>query len=184
MLIDVHAHQFPQEYTDAIASYGRHVPSMLTGQTIEQRLRLMDEARVDIQVLSPANQVPYFASATAARQAAHALNDGYAELTHSLPKRFMAYVSLPLPHVDASLREMERGLDDLGFAGVTLGCSILNRSVIEKAFEPLYQEMNRRRTILFFHPVVNGLCSPLLNDFNLAGSVGTTMEDTVVALHM
>jgi 6-methylsalicylate decarboxylase len=79
---------------------------------------------------------------------------------------------------------MERGLDVLGFAGVTLGCSILDRPVIEKKFEPLYREMNRRRVILFFHPVVNGLCSPLLNDFNLAGSVGTTMEDTVVALHI
>ena len=44
--------------------------------------------------------------------------------------------------------------------------------------------MNRRGAILFFHPVVNGLCSALLNDFNLAGSVGTTMEDTLVVLHM
>jgi aminocarboxymuconate-semialdehyde decarboxylase len=38
--------------------------------------------------------------------------------------------------------------------------------------------------ILCFHPVVNGLCSALLNDFNLAGSVGTTLEDTLVVLHM
>ena len=144
----------------------------------------MDEAGVDVQVLSPANVVPYFASAADACEAARVLNDGYAELTHRFPTRFKTYVSLPLPHVDAALREMEHGLDQLGFAGVTLGCSILNRPVIEKKVEPLYAEMNRRRAILFFHPVVNGLCSPLLNDFDLAGSVGTTMEDTVVALHM
>jgi len=184
MLIDVHAHQFPPEYLKTIAPSGRRIPRLLTNQTIEERLGHMDEAAVDVQVLSPANLTPYFESEANANEAAHILNDGYAELTSRLPRRFKAYVSLPLPHLDASLREMERGLDQLGFAGVTLGCSILNRPVIEKQFEPLYQEMNRRRAILFFHPVVNGLCSPLLNDFNLAGSVGTTMEDTLVALHL
>jgi predicted TIM-barrel fold metal-dependent hydrolase len=184
MLIDVHAHQFPPKYLETIAASGRQIPSFLTNQTIEERLAHMDEAAVDVQVLSPANLTPYFESEANANEAARILNDGYAELASRLPSRFKAYVSLPLPHLDASLREMERGLDQLGFAGVTLGCSILNRPVIEKRLDPLYQEMNLRRTVLFFHPVVNGLCSPLLNDFNLAGSVGTTMEDTVVALHM
>lgn len=184
MLIDVHAHQFPQKYTDAIARHGRQLFGPLTSQTLDERLRLMDEAGVDVQVLSPANLVPYFESETDAVESARILNDGYAELTHRVPQRFKAYVSLPMPHVQASLREMERGLDQLGFAGVNFGCSIMNRPVTETQFEPLYQEMNRRRAILFFHPIVNGLCSALLNDFNLGGSVGTTMEDTLVVLHM
>jgi len=184
MLIDVHAHQFPDKYTGTIARHGRQLFGPLASQTIDERLRLMDEAGVDLQVLSPANLVPYFENEAVALEAAHILNDGYAELTHRMPHRFKAYVSLPMPHVDASLREMDRGLGELGFAGVNFGCSILNRPVTEAEFEPLYAEMNRRRAILFFHPVVNGLCSALLNDFNLAGSVGTTMEDTLVALHM
>lgn len=144
----------------------------------------MDDAKVDFQVLSPANLVPYFESEAEAIEAARILNDGYAELTYRWPRRFKAYVSLPLPHAEASLREMARGLDQLGFAGVTLGCSILDRPVTGVELEPLYQEMNRRGAILFFHPVVNGLCSALVNDFNLAGPVGTTMEDTLVVLHM
>ena len=184
MLIDVHAHQFRQKYLATIARYGRQPLGLGADQTIEERLRLMDEAKVDVQVLSPANLVPYFESEADALEAARILNDGYAELTHRLPQRFKAYVSLPLPHADASLREMARGLDQLGFAGVAFGCSILNQPVTGKEFEPLYREMNRRGAILFFHPVVNGLCSALLNDFNLAGSVGTTMEDTLVVLHM
>jgi predicted TIM-barrel fold metal-dependent hydrolase len=60
----------------------------------------------------------------------------------------------------------------------------LNRSVTDKVFEPLYQEMNRRRVVLFFHPMVNGICSPLITDFGLEGAAGTTIEDTVVVLHM
>jgi 6-methylsalicylate decarboxylase len=144
MLIDVHAHQFPQNYIDTIARRGRQPLGLGAGQTMEERLQLMDEAKVDIQVLSPANLVPYFASEAEAIQAARNLNDGYADLTHRWPQRFKAYVSLPLPHVDASLREMARGLDQLGFAGVTLGCSILDLPVTGEEIEPLYQEMNRR----------------------------------------
>src|SRR5690242_3599142 len=111
MLIDVHAHQFPQKYIDTVTRHGRQLLAPLTGETIEQRLSLMDAAGVDIQVLSPANLLPYFETQAVAAEAAQILNDGYAELIHRLPKRFKAYVSLPMPHVEASLREMERGLD-------------------------------------------------------------------------
>jgi len=43
--------------------------------------------------------------------------------------------------------------------------------------------MNRRGCILCFHPVVKGLCSALLKKFNLAGAVGTTLEDMLVVLY-
>jgi 6-methylsalicylate decarboxylase len=184
MLIDVHAHQFPQPYTELMARHGRQLLGALSGTTLDERIQQMDEAQVDMQVLSPSNLMPYLENETDANEAARILNDGYAELTHRLPHRFKAYISLPLPHVEASLREMERGLDKLGMAGITFGCSILNRSVTDKKFEPLYQEMNRRSAVLFFHPMVNGICSPLITDFGLEGSAGTTIEDAVVVLHM
>ena len=69
-------------------------------------------------------------------------------------------VSLPLPHIDASLREMERGLDELGMLGVTMTCSCFDRSTAEEEFEPLYEEMNRRGAVLNYHPIQNGICSP------------------------
>jgi 6-methylsalicylate decarboxylase len=184
MLIDVHAHQFPDRYAELMARHGRQLLAVLTGNTLDERIQQMDEAHVDMQVLSPSNLMPYLENVTDAREAARILNDGYAKLTHRLPHRFKAYVSLPLPHVEASLREMERGLDELGMAGITFGCSILNRSVAGKELEPLYQEMNRRGAVLFFHPMVNGICSPLITDFGLEGAAGTTIEDTVVVLHL
>ena len=33
--------------------------------------------------------------------------------------RFAAFAALPLPHMDAALKELARGLDDLGMAGAT-----------------------------------------------------------------
>jgi 6-methylsalicylate decarboxylase len=184
MLIDVHAHQFPDRYTALMARHGHQLLGVLTGTTLGERIQQMDEAQVDMQVLSPSNFMPYLENEPDACEAARLLNDGYAELTHRLPHRFKAYVSLPLPHIEASLREMERGLDELGMAGITFGCSILNRSVTEKELEPLYLEMNRRAAVLFFHPMVNGICSPLITDFGLEGAAGTTIEDTLVVLHM
>src|SRR5439155_108404 len=83
----------------------------------------------------------------------------------SLRRRLAAFVSLPLPHIDAALREMERGLDQLGMLGVSMTCSCFDRSTAEAEFEPLYQEMNRRGAVLNYHPIQNGICSPMINDY-------------------
>ena len=78
------------------------------------------------------------------------------------PDRFVAYVVTPMPHVDAALEEMRRGLDKLGMVGVTMGTSVLTQSVADPMFDPIWEEMNRRGVILFFHPHGLGACSPLV----------------------
>src|SRR2546427_123217 len=116
--------------------------------------------------------------------AARLTNDSYADLARKHPSRFNAVVSLPLPHIDASLREMERGLDQLGMLGVSMTCSCFDRSTAEAEFEPLYQEMNRRRTVLNYHPIQNGICSPMINDYGFTVSVGASLEDAAIVLHL
>jgi hypothetical protein len=59
---------------------------------------------------------------------------------------------LPLPHIDASLKEMERGFDELGCVGVNMNIVCLGRSIAETEFEPLYAEMNRRGAVPFSPP--------------------------------
>jgi aminocarboxymuconate-semialdehyde decarboxylase len=44
--------------------------------------------------------------------------------------------------------------------------------------------MNRRGTILFFHPHGLGACSPLITANNLTWPIGATIEDTVVVAHL
>src|SRR5205823_6397385 len=111
---------------------------------VSQRIDMMDDAEVERQILSPGSLAPYATESTLAVEAAHVLNDGYCELTNEYPDRFSAFVSLPLPHIDASLEEMRRGLDELGMVGVAFTCSVFNRSTAEEEFEPLYEEMNAR----------------------------------------
>jgi 6-methylsalicylate decarboxylase len=196
MIVDIHAHYFAKEYIDRLMSIGgRSVPeaarALTAGQLrrddasgIAARLTQMDEAEVQMQVLSPAASPPYAEKESDAVAAARLINDTYAELAQKYPGRFNAVVSLPLPHIDASLREMERGLDQLGMLGVAMTCSCFDRSTAEAEFEPLYQEMNRRRTVLNYHPIQNGICSPMINDYKFTVSVGASLEDAAIVLHL
>ena len=90
--------------------------------SIQTRLQQMDEAEVQLQVLSPAASPPYADKEADAVAAARLINDSYAALAQQYPGKLAAFVSLPLPHIDASLREMERGLDQLGMLGVSMTC--------------------------------------------------------------
>ena len=140
MIVDVHAHYFPQEYTDILMRIGgRSLPEAARPRTarplrqddpagILTRLQQMDEAEVQMQVLSPAASPPYADREADAVAAARLLNDRYAALVQQYPGRLAAFVSLPLPHIDAALREMERGLDQLGMLGVAMTCSCFDRS--------------------------------------------------------
>ena len=196
MIVDVHAHYFPKAYNDALLRIGgRSLPEAaraLTARTLRSddpgaiatRLAQMDDAGVQLQVLSPAASPPYAQKEGDAVEAARLINDSYAELAARYPGRFAAVASLPLPHIDASLREMERGLDRLGMLGVSMTCSCFDRSTAEAEFEPLYAEMNRRRTVLNYHPIQNGICSPLINDYKFTVSVGASLEDSAIVLHL
>jgi predicted TIM-barrel fold metal-dependent hydrolase len=199
MITDVHAHCVPDPYRQLLDSSGfmrspgRGValagpgPGAVLGDdqaSIERRLAMMDEAGVERQVLSPPGLAPYSHDSSAAVAAARMCNDHLHELVQSYPRRFAAFVSLPLPHVDAALEEMARGLDQLGMVGIMMMCSVFDRSAAEAEFEPLYEEMNRRGTVLFYHPCQNGICSPMINDYGFTVSVGASLEDTVIVLHL
>ena len=196
MIVDVHAHYFPQAYTDFLLRIGgRSLPEAARSLTarsmrwddpagILARLQQMDEAGVQMQVLSPAASPPYAEKEADAVEAARLINDGYADLATLHPDRLAAFVSLPLPHIDASLREMERGLDELGMLGVSMTCTCFDRSTAEAEFEPLYEEMNRRGAVLNYHPIQNGICSPLINDYRFTVSVGASLEDSAIVLHL
>ncbi|MFI6047728.1 amidohydrolase family protein [Nocardia sp. NPDC051321] len=171
MIIDVHTHYLPTSYRPMLGtltamsgtptapaanspSEARQMFAAMSDEPgmINQRIDMMDDAGVGRQILSAGSLAPYATESHLAVEAAHLLNDSYCELTNSHPNRFSSFVSLPLPHIDASLDEMRRGLDELGMVGVAFSCSVFNRSMAEAEFEPLYAEMNARGTTLFFHP--------------------------------
>ena len=193
MIIDVHAHYHPRSYMEALAglgtgrgggAYGKH-PETDDEAHIQGRLELMAQAGVGLQVLSPAaGRAPYAKDPLGAAAAARLGNDLNAKLVSRYPDKFKSFVSLPLPHIAESLTELRRGMDDLGMIGVNLHISALDRSVAEDEFLPIYEEMDRRGGIIFFHPCGNGICSPMVVDYGFGGAVGTSMEDTMIGCHL
>ena len=195
MICDVHAHYLPRSFGDYMGD--RYWPPVgqatRTGlachpfsdlpEDISGRFDLMAAAGVGRQVLSP-HWPPYLPDEAEGVHAIRLLNDGYADLAHRYPARISSYVVLPLPHIDASLREMERGFEQLGCVGVNMNIVCLGRSIGDEAFEPIYAEMNRRGAILFVHPAGTGIQSPLINDWKYRASVGTSLEDASFVLHM
>ena len=79
---------------------------------------------------------------------------------------------------------MERGYEALGMVAVNLPCAIFDTPLADAAFDPLYEEMNRRDSIAIYHPIGNALCSPFIRDYNLVGSAGNTLEHGVLALQL
>ncbi len=191
MAIDVHAHCFPHEYLDLItrygsksASYARNMNAGDSKDELEARFVMMDGAGIDKQVLSISPQLPYFEDESHAVDAARLANDIYADLVSRFPERFAAFAAIPLPHLDASLREIARAMDELGMVGVTIANSILGESLVSVEFEPIYAELNRRGAALFVHPAGQAAYSPLIAESGLTWSIGAPIEDTIAATQL
>jgi len=188
MRIDVHAHYFPDEYLQCLARLG----SPEAGNTarapgaklsVEERIVQMDDAGIDMQVLSPSYQLPYFPGKAASVEAARLGNDLFRDLCRKHESRFAAFANVPLPHVDAAVEETRRCLDTLGMVGVAVGCSVIGRQLDDPEFTPFWAELERREAVLFLHPVGAG-AGPGTDDYGLTWMVGAPFEDTVTALRL
>jgi aminocarboxymuconate-semialdehyde decarboxylase len=98
------------------------------GAELQARLRLMERAGIEMQVLSACPQLPYGEDEKKATRAARFVNDQYAELVQRHRDRFRAFAALPLPHLDESIGEMRRALDQLRMAGVAMNTTVLGRA--------------------------------------------------------
>jgi aminocarboxymuconate-semialdehyde decarboxylase len=158
MRIDVHAHYWTEDYLDVLVELGKTDTGTQrglragSGRALAARLRLMDRAGVEMQVLSAAPQLPYAEDRRRALTAAHFVNDQYSDLVERRPDRFRAFAALPLPHIEEAIEEIRRTLDDLDMAGVTMNTTALGRAMVEPEFEPVFADLDRRAAVLFLHP--------------------------------
>jgi 6-methylsalicylate decarboxylase len=189
--IDVHGHLWTDDYLDLMEKYGkkdvwvqRNKGAGMGEAEMQKRFAMMDGAGVGMQALSICPQSPQFENKEHAVTGARMANDLYVEAVHKWPKRFVAYAAVPLPHVDESLKEMDRVLGQRGMVGVTIPTSILNQSVADPAFLPVYEELNRRNSVLFIHPGGYGAYTPLITDYHLTWMIGAPIEDMIAVTHL
>ena len=150
--------------------------------TIDERVDMLKEAGIDLQVLCVGGQQPAFEKAEEAASVASYLNDMYAETCKGYGGRFSAFGATPLPHVEPAIQEAGRCLDDLGMLGINIGTSIAGRPPDDSAFEPFFADLDRRGAVLFLHPV--GVGGPNMDAYGLDFMMGACFEDTVASVRL
>jgi len=89
-------------------------------------------------------------------------NDYAARMTVDCRGRFGFFAGLPLPDVDASLREIDYALDTLHADGIGLLTSYGGRWLGDPAFAPVMDALQRRGAVAYVHPTVADCCRNLL----------------------
>ena len=83
---------------------------------------------------------------------AREFNDTAARWCSDHPTRFGLWTRLPLTDVDASLKEIEYGYGQLKADGIGLVTSYEDAWLGDPRLKPVYEELNRRRAVVYVHP--------------------------------
>ena len=98
-----------------------------------------------------------------ARRLARDTNDHGAQLVSDHAGRFGMFASLPLPHIDDSLREIEHAFDVLKADGICLLTSFDGKWLGHAHYAPIFEELDRRRALVYVHPTVPCGCRDLID---------------------
>lgn len=198
-VIDVHTHMVPREWLDLLvqegggyelkptragdlaihlngASFVTLTPEMFD---YDLRLRAMDEAGVDIAVLSLTGPNVFWGTHETSIKAARIGNAAYAERQKSYPDRIRYVASIPWEYPDDALRELGRARAE-GALGVAALANIRGRNLNDPLFEPVWSEIDRLGLPVFVHPTIPpGGKDMRLDEFGLATSIGFMVDTTL-----
>src|ERR1700722_17155524 len=161
--IDTHHHFSAPGFIAAIsARKTKQLP--LEHWTPEKSIEDMDKSGVATSMISTSEPSVWFGDNEAARKLARECNEYGARLIADHPGRFGMYSTIPLPDVDGSLREIEYSQDTLKADGVCMMTSYQGKYPGDPAFAPVMSELNRRKAVVFFHPVKPECCKDLQPD--------------------
>jgi predicted TIM-barrel fold metal-dependent hydrolase len=163
--IDTHHHIAPPKFVEEMRSL---LQPPTINWSIEKSLEDMDKAGVATSITSITTPGVWIGDNEQGRRVARECNDHAARLCVDYPGRFGMFAALPLPNVEASLREIEHGLDVLKADGICLFTSYRDKWLGDLAFEPVMAELNRRKAVVYTHPEAPECCRNLIPGINEA----------------
>jgi len=154
--IDTHHHPYPPKFVSTIGERLKQTthafyPKLLAWQP-SQAVEVMDRDGIAAAVLSISSPGVWFGDKAASRILARDCNDACATIEGDYKGRFGHFASLPLPDTDGSLREIEYVFDVLKADGIGLMTNYDDKWPGDKAFAPVFDELNRRKAVVYFHP--------------------------------
>ena len=160
-ILDVHAHLTPPQYIQDMAGTNLIQPPTINW-TPQKHIEDMDAAGVATAILSVTTPGVWFGDVEKARRISRYTNDYAASLVSTHKGRFGAFTALPLPDTEGALREIEYGLDQQKSDGVALFTNYGDKWLGDTAFDPVFAELNRRKAVVYVHPIAPTCCVNIL----------------------
>ena len=147
-VIDMHSHIITPEFLSCLETEGKLMDEgfPLPQYEAKAHLRWMDEAGVQTSVLTLAAPQP--SSPAIIRKA----NESAARLKEQHPGRFLFCAALPLPNVEAAIREAIYALDTLKADGIKLATNVEGQYLGAPELDTLFSVLNERKALIILHP--------------------------------
>ena len=116
------------------------------------RIQEMDDAGIDIQVLSHGAPSAQKMSADIAVDLTRRVNDRLHAAIAGFPSRFAAFAALPTADPPAAAEELERCVTRLGFKGAMIHGMAHGKFVDAKEFWPIYARAEQLDVPIYLHP--------------------------------
>jgi predicted TIM-barrel fold metal-dependent hydrolase len=158
--IDIHHHFAPPAWVSAVKGRPLLQPAN-SSWTPEQSIEDLDRAGSAAAVISITNPGLWFGDNDATNRVARACNEYGARLVQQHPTRFGLFAAMPLPDIDATLKEIAYAYDVLKADGVGLFTSYGDTWLGNATFRPVMAELNRRKAVVHVHPTAANCCRNL-----------------------
>jgi predicted TIM-barrel fold metal-dependent hydrolase len=166
-LVDTHLHFYPPEYLAMQKEYesARHIPPYpgVFDWTPAKLVELMDKNGVRTGVVSLASTpgLWFDAGADAAHNTVMMCQDFAAKMHQDYPDRFGVFAPLSMMNADVTLKEVEHAFDQIKADGINLQTNYGDKWLGDPAYKPVLDELNRRKAVVYVHPLAAACCGRL-----------------------
>jgi len=158
--IDTHFHYYPPSLQQGA---GQRNP-FIAGWSRAKALEELDRNGVRTAMLSMASaSLDWFRMETeASRKFVREANDFAADMMREAPGRYGLFAYLSMVDVEGTLKEIEYAFDVLKADGVGISTSYVDKYPGDAKFAPIFEELNRRKAVVYFHPTTAACCTGIL----------------------
>ncbi len=153
--IDVHHHLMYPGYLQEVT--GRRAGSTFKWSP-DMSLEDMDKSGIALSVLSLIQPSASTTDVEKGRRIARLSNEYGAQLARDHKGRFATFATLPLLDTDGALKEIGHALDALKAEGIGLMTSYQDKYLGDASFAPIWEELNRRKAVVYTHPLSPECC--------------------------